>query len=228
MKYYEEILADIEDKVNRKEYDAALFKIKEELAMPYIPKEFEEKLILLKRDIQYAISDKQQNNEIPIDKVLHMLKGNDKSQLRAVELLENRNLRDFIVEIKDFLEKDPCPEAASLMIELLAQQEIKDEFIVIKNGLEYTFYGDSVIPVAQSEGFLSAISFLSEWVENDYPALYGMCRSLLIHKCYMALPINYEKEDGYSLAVEVIDELSDILEDDTSFIEIKNKIKEMN
>ena len=228
MKYYEEILEEIKKKMDNKEYEAALLQIKEELAMPYLPLDFEKTLNELKRDVQYQISEESSPKQISIDKILNMLKGNEKSQLRAVDLLADYNLRDYLPEIKDYLSKDPCEEASALLIELIAEQEIRDEFIMVRNGIEYTFSGDSVVPINESEGFLSALNFLQEWVENDYPVLFGMCRSLLIHKCYMELPLGYEKEEGYALATSVIDELADILEDDNSIQEIRKNIESLN
>ena len=51
------------------------------------------------------------------------------------------------------------------MIEGLAEQEISDEFTLIKNGVEYTFWSDDIIPVHKSEGFLKAQSYLKDWLE---------------------------------------------------------------
>ena len=100
--------------------------------MPYIPIDIEQKLKSYKRELNYRLSDVKEIKEDSLDSLLRKLKGKPKSQLAAASVLVTRNLRDCLVEIKDYLSKDPCPEAAALLIEGLAEQEISDEFTLIK------------------------------------------------------------------------------------------------
>ena len=44
MDYYTEILNDLEKLLEQKQYDDALFVIRSELRMPYVPPDFKEKL----------------------------------------------------------------------------------------------------------------------------------------------------------------------------------------
>ena len=41
--YYKECIEEIENMINTGDYESASIKVKEELSMPYIPKDFEEK-----------------------------------------------------------------------------------------------------------------------------------------------------------------------------------------
>ena len=167
--YYDEILTEIENLIKERKYGDANFLVQKELNMPYIPIDVEQKLKSFKRELNYHISDEKEIREDSLDALLRKLKGKPKSQLAAASVLVTRNLRECVVEIKDYLSKDPCPEAAALLIEGLTEQEISDEFTLIKNGVEYTFWSDDIIPVHKSEGFLKAQSYLKDWLENDHP-----------------------------------------------------------
>lgn len=199
--YYDEILMEIENLIKEGKYGDANFLVQKELNMPYIPIDVEQKLKSFKRELNYHLSDEKEIREDSLDSLLRKLKGKPKSQLAAVSILVTRNLRECLIEIKDYISKDPCPEAAALLIEGLAEQEISDEFTLIKNGVEYTFWSDDIIPIHKSAGFLKAQSYLKDWLENDHPDFYEMAKTLLIHEVYLFLPLSYDEDEAEDLAL---------------------------
>jgi hypothetical protein len=136
-----------------------------------------------------------------------MLRGKPESQLRAANLLCGRNLRLAVRELRDWLSKDPLPEAAALILEGLAEQEIAEEFSYAKDGVEYEFYGDALTPVAKSGGCRKALALLEKRYMKE-PSMLEMAKTLLAGMCYMALPISYEEEDGEMLAKAAAEQLS--------------------
>ena len=130
-----------------------------------------------------------------------------------------KNLRLCIDEIRYYLEKDPFPEAAALLVEAIAEQEINDDFTWIKNGVEFNFYGDSVTPVLKSEGFLQALQLLNDYV-SSYPSVLDVARKILIHEAMMNLPLSYEADEANILARTVIEQACDMLQDDETKQEI--------
>ena len=96
-----------------------------------------------------------------LDQLLH---GREKGQLAAAAKLTERNLRNCTAELQTYLSRDPLPEAASLIIDSLAEQEVNEEFVYRKNGVEYTFWADAVTPVSASTGFRKALRIM----ENHY------------------------------------------------------------
>ncbi len=203
MGYYDEILNEIRCAVADENYEEAAYLLKRELSMPYIPAEFETELKSLQKDVRFRQAEKEKHGELPTDALLRKLKGKPESQLNAVSILCDRNLRAITSELRDWLSKDPQPEAASLLIDALAEQEIPEEFTIVRGGIEYCFYADALTPVAKSGGFLEALRLIGTWLAKD-PSLAEMARSLLVQRCYNALPISYEAQEGPELAKECV------------------------
>lgn len=210
--YYDEVLEEIQDLMNENKNEEAMQMVKKELSMPYIPSDVEPQLMKLKRELDYRCSLDRQRTEVSSDALLEKLHGKEAEQLSAAAALSSRNLREFLPEIQNWLEDNPFPEAAALMIEAIAEQDIKDDFTLRTNDVEYDFYGDSVTPVAESEGFLEADKLLYDWLGMKHPDLYEMARTLLIHEVYMFLPLSYEKEEAVDLALDVCEQVCTLMD----------------
>ena len=226
-KYYEEMIAEVESLMNEKNYEEAFYMIKKELNMPYVPQDIEKQLLKYQRDIQYYMSDAHEQKEVSLNTLLNKLKGNDQSQLMAVSQLDRFNLRQCLYEIKDYLAKDPCPEARALLINTIAQQEIQEEFTVEKDGLEYSFYGDSVTPVEKSIGLLKAENYLNEWLANDSPDLYEMAKTVLVHQAYLYLPLSFEEEESLPIAKMALEEVSSLMDDGETYKRIMKQLNDL-
>lgn len=204
--YYDEILEEIQNLLHAKRYEEAKALIEKELSMPYIPCEVEEKLKQLFRDYRYESSEKKGIVQKDIDEFLDGLKGDAQQQLLSVQALSKLNLRQYIDEIQQYLMHNPFPEAAALLVESIGEQCIQEEFVWIKDGVEYTFYGDSVIPCAKSQGYLEARKYLKQWLDKNID-MYTMAHMILVHEVFMFLPLSYEAEDALSLAYDVVEEI---------------------
>lgn len=222
--YYTEMIEEIESLIRDEKYEEADVLLKRELQMPYVPLDVENMLRSLKKDVQYARSEKEQRRDISIDTVLQKLHGTPEEQLSAVENLCNRNLRDCLDEIQEYLEHEPNLEAASLLIDAIASQEVGDEFTYNKDGVEYTFWGDAVTPVGKCEGLKEALHYLYEWLGLKYPSIYEMAKKMLIHEVYVALPLTYEKEEGKVLAYEITENLLTMMGEEQLLLSIHNSM----
>lgn len=222
--YYTEMIEEIESLIRDEKYEEADVLLKRELQMPYVPLDVEDMLRSLKKDVQYARSEKEQRRDISIDTVLQKLHGTPEEQLSAVENLCNRNLRDCLDEIQEYLEHEPNLEAASLLIDAIASQEVGDEFTYNKDGVEYTFWGDAVTPVGKCEGLKEALHYLYEWLGLKYPSIYEMAKKMLIHEVYVALPLTYEKEEGKVLAYEITENLLTMMGEEQLLLSIHNSM----
>ena len=220
--YYEETLEEIEKLISEGHYEAAGLMIDKELSMPYVPEEFERKMQALKKETAWRLSDRRPSGERSIGSILAGLKKKPEDQLAAASALSGRNLREIRQELASYLAGDPYPEAASLVIEAIAEQEVPEEFTYVKDGLEYTFWGDSLTPVSESAGFLRADRILKDQLANDHPDYYEMCRTLLIHEVFMYLPLSYEEEEAEDLADGILKEVSTLMDDGELYREIKN------
>ncbi len=129
-----------------------------------------------------------------------------------------------MLRLKIIYPKVPCPEAAALLIEGLAEQEISDEFTLIKNGVEYTFWSDDIVPVHKSEGFLKAQSYLKDWLENNHPDFYEMARTLLIDEVYVFLPLSYDVDEAEDLALAMLKQVSDMMDEGEIYQKVSNQL----
>ena len=211
--YYDEILAEIREYIRSGRLADASAMTERELAMPYIPPETEQQLIRIRKELRYRMADRKELREESLDSLLgKLLYGDEKEQLHAAASLTERNMRSFLDEVRSYLEQEPLPEAASLLIEAAAQQRIQDELTYRKDGVTYEFYADSVTPVAESEGFRNALARLEDMLGNDHPDILKMCRTLLIREAYLCLPLSYEKDEGEMLAQSVLKEVSRMMD----------------
>jgi hypothetical protein len=192
--------------------------------MPYIPPEIETKLKKLKRDLQYQVSENSGTTEVSLDVILERLHGKPEQQLAAAAALSKRSLRECLPEIQAWLANDPFPQAGALVVEAIAEQEIGDEFVWNRGGMEYTFFGDGLTPVADSKGFLKAEKLLEDWLSNDNPDLYEMAKTLLVHEVYMFLPLSYDEEEGETLALDMVKQVSDMMDDGATYQQILQEL----
>ncbi len=223
--YYSEIIEEIRELIRQDHPADALFLIKKELAMPYIPQECEEILQLLKKDAVYRMAEKRTEKEETAGVLLRKLKGRPQEQLAAAEALSSKNLREVTAQIREYLAKDPFPEAAALVIDALAEQEVAEEFVMVRDGLEYTFWGDAVTPVHKSEGFLEALKLLEFLLEKE-PALLEMARSVLVHTAYMYLPLSYDKEEARMIALQAVRRVGEAMGDPEAADKAERKLAE--
>ena len=210
MGYYDEVIEEIRTALKHGDLEEAGYLLKKEFSMPYIPKDAEESLKELEKELNYRQSEKKEPTEVSLEKLLNMLRGKPQSQLRAADLLCERNLRAIAEEIRTWLSKDPLPEAAAIIMEGLAEQEVAEEFVYTKDGVEYTFFGDALTPVFRSEGFLDAWQRLQKHYMKE-PSMKELAKTILIGKCFMALPVSYEKEEGEMLSEKVRGELEEAM-----------------
>lgn len=224
--YYDEVLANIHALIKEGNYQKAMDLVRNELSMPYIPSDTEKELKQLKKDLMFQMSDKSGGTEQSLDRLLEMLQGKPEQQLAATASLSKRNLRDCIPEIQQYLLSDPFEEAGALIVEAIAEQQIGEEFVWMRKGVEYTFFGDGLTPVAESKGFLEAGKLLNEWLSNDHPDMYEMAKTLIVHDVYMFLPLSYEEEEGESLAFDVLEQVSNMMDDGDTYQLILDKLSE--
>ena len=204
MDYYTEILNDLEKLLADEQYDDALFMIRSELRMPYVPPDFREKLEEMEKRIPR--SDEHTLKVPDEDKIRELLKGDAESQMYAVYSLTNQNLRKHKVLIDDVFSSDVLPQAKDILIYALIEQEISEEFTLNKNGLEYRFVPRYCLLPEESDGYQDAVKQLKEIYLHE-PSLYQFAIDLLQEKCFSHLPLSYEAEESGQLVEAITGEL---------------------
>ena len=100
MNYYDEILDRINELIEKGDKDNAVRMIKNELDMPYVPRDLEEKLSELLRKLD---DEEHKRPYVSDEQIESFLFKDEQHQLLAVSALDKKNLRNEIPLCKRFL-----------------------------------------------------------------------------------------------------------------------------
>lgn len=222
--YYEECIVKIRETIQNGQLKEAEKLLEEELSMPYIPSNVETRMLELKRDLR-ALSNKESFTGILPHQIEDcLLSENPVIQLRAVQTLQDLNCRNYLDAIQSFFDTVPDAKTQALMIDILIEQQISDEFSIIHEGMQMTFLPRYQERPHETDGYLKAYNLLNEWFENENPALLAMCQQILIQECFLMLPLSYEEDEGLSLAVSIAEMVSQSLDEGVSFHKIDQQL----
>lgn len=224
MNYYDEILNKIYSLILEEEFDEAKSLVINELNVPYIPKDVEEKLnnyldeINLKTFKTKTISDEE------IEKFLFL---DENHQLLAVDELNKKNLRDYIDLCNIFLSSDGYKNAKVLLIDSLIRQEINEEITYNDEGLDYTFIPKYVLPLELADGFIKAKQIIEEeFLKNPSECKIGL--QLLYKEAMFRLPLNIELEEGDNVALDIIKYVYKAFNDEEGMIKYQDENQVLN
>lgn len=218
MSYYQEIIETIQEKIKDKEYLKALMLLNQELEMPYVPKIYLDQFEALKKEVESVVHI-EQHHEKDSEAILDGLFKSELLQLQAVNALSKRNLRDYLDLVQSYLKKQPFEEAAVFLIDALIEQNIDIPIEYLKNDLLYIFIPCDLKRPCESEGFLQADQYLQKWIQSENPSFYEMAKQVLVQQVYLALPLTYEKEEAFYLALSVFRHIA-LLMNDMSFYDM--------
>lgn len=204
MSYYDDLIKKIDSLIQEKNYQEASSLINKELSMPYVPRDIESMLSNKLKNIPISNETKSMQDE---DIVLY-LKGDETKQLRAIEELNRRNLRDYIDICNEYLKSDSYINAKVLLIESLLRQEISEEITMSQDGVEYTFIPKYIVPPEMSDGYVEAVNILNNKFMKE-PSKFELAKQLIYKDCLLALPLSYNKDEGTLLAEKAFEFIED-------------------
>ena len=205
--YYDECLEKINILLNEGNKKDALHIIEEELSMIYIPKDFEEKLIELKKDLIESKPNKFVSDE---DIEAYLLKD-EYFQLLALKELEKRNIRQYMDLVQDIFENVESNLVKISLLEICINQQITDEIKFIKDGLEIYLIPAACNLPEDSEGYEACVDYLKEWLENEDPSLYKLCQQAALKESYLRMPFEVEVEEAEAMAYAIVMYVSELM-----------------
>lgn len=191
-------MPQIEALIKDEKYDKMFSLIEKELSLPYVPSNIETKLkdllkLIPKDDFVRSLSDEE---------IIKYLNLDETKQLRAVEELNNKNLRDYLDVCNGYLKGNGYINAKVLLIDSLIKQDINEEISMSNNGVDYNFIPKYVMSPECSIGFVKASEILGEKYMKE-PSKLELAKQLLYKECLLALPINYEEDEADQLANKI-------------------------
>lgn len=201
--YYDDILKKLEDLKQKEAFAECLEILEEELSMPYIPREYEEQLIVLYNECRSVVKSKQSLKSYDEEDIEALLKGSLDEQFLAIEQLKRSNIRNHLTEIQEYFNGSAHYLVRSFLMEALMEQNITEELTCYVDGLEITFTPCYIEPPMESDGVVQAIAYLREWFENENPTFTMMCVESLVKEAYLKLPFNIEEDEALQLAASI-------------------------
>lgn len=184
------------------EFEEAINIVVQELSMPYIPYEYErlfneayDQLLLEKQEANiYKNQFVQIFSEDELEQVLLKNSGED-ALFMAIDQLAKMNIRYLLPSVRIFLQKNEASNLAkSLLIGILIEQEVDEELVVVKNGIEIDFNPVYLQSIENSELAIEVTQLLSSHVEDDNPSLFQLCLDFLAMYLYDIFPTFYDED----------------------------------
>ncbi len=199
MNYYDDILNKINELIKNNDINKALSIVEEELRAPYLPKDFNEKLLSIYDNFH------KNNTFIMNDEMIEdFLYSTNEKQLIAVDQLNKKNLREYIDLCNEYLTSKGFINAKVLLVDSLIRQEIGEEIKMDKDGLLFEFIPKYQLPIEESDGYLSGKKYLNDYYLKE-PSKAKIALDLLYKEMIMNLPINMNEEEGIEIAIKIID-----------------------
>lgn len=184
MNYYDELIANIESLLNQSKYIEAKSIIENELNLPYIPREIEEKLnkyLSIVKDATYSLKS------LTDEDIFNYLNSDETKQLIAVDELSRKNLRDYIDVVDDYLKGNGFVNAKALLIDSLIRQEINFNFKYVNDCLFIDFNPYKLKKIEETDGFILAMNQIQDfYMKNPSKSKMGM--ELLYKEALLSLP----------------------------------------
>lgn len=222
--YYQQVLDQIRHAMDQKKIDKAQALLEQELHMPYIPSDVEEQFNQLKKELQYRMAEqKKTSTKVDDEELLEMLHGDPHQQVQAAFLLSSLNLRQYQQELDDYLQGQPDPHAAGLLIDAIIEQQIDREWIYRHPQFEYTFYVDGLVPVEKSHAYAYGEKLLQDYVEIHNASIYQYAHSLYISKLYLTLPLTLTHDEVLVEIEQIVQEVCQMIGDEAFFQQFLNE-----
>lgn len=221
--YYDECLNKANECIGQNRLEEALRILQNELSMPYIPPDYQRRLQQAYEECLFKIKEAKRPVAMSIEEIEAALKADGASQLAAVNALNKMNLREHLDLVCDYLKHDHSLTAAALLMESLISQQITEEITVHSDENEIVFIPRYAELPYESDGFLKAQQFLTDWFSNDDPGFYKMCEQLLIQEAYLNLPIALEEDEALILALSIVRYVFSCMHNESGFVEFMEK-----
>ncbi|BDV02782.1 MAG: hypothetical protein HCTKY_0760 [Candidatus Hepatoplasma crinochetorum] len=181
--YYKEIISNIENFINKKEYVKASKIIEEELKMPYIPFDVEKKINLLKNNIDFFLIKKNLQKDISFNLYIKNLFSNKYNFFEKIEIIESLDyfdLKSEILVIKNILLNQKLNDLLKFkLLLILKKQEINIIInILLNSGKKESFDLKRIINFYESKEFAKDSIEIENYLFKD-PMLKNLSFSIL-------------------------------------------------
>ncbi|MDQ7983085.1 MAG: DUF3196 family protein [Spiroplasma sp.] len=185
--YYQTIIVKINHLITEKNFSQAFALVKEELAVAYIPQEFQEQLQKLHDEIIFNLKEQQAtlnttNNFWTLAKITEVLNDlvNQEQHATACYFLQNYNVRLILPVITNYLLNPNITNInKTRLLLLLKNQNIDQEFQVTKLPCNFVINPIKLTAWYDLKVYQQINQLLEQVVYVDNPGLFQICFYLL-------------------------------------------------
>ena len=154
-KFYDIMIVYLNALINIGQKEKALKLVKEELSMPYIPMNFEDKFLEIYKEIAYIEKEGKEFNlsREKIEEILCVEEDKNLIILAIVDLCK-LNIRDFFGCIREFFKRDVKTVYKVMLIDAMRGQGVNNEFVLMNRGKEYKVVPTFCENVLESKAYI--------------------------------------------------------------------------
>ena len=205
--YYQKIILEIRDDLNRGDVDLAQDKLAEELRMPYIPQTYLDELTKINRDIRSMKKESNRPTRIEdLEELIKML-DTEAGQFAAVASLGALNLRKYDDVLKKAFAIIQDRALLSVLTELCARQQLQTEYSFTEDHITYTFIPAALELPEESEGVDACLKQADEWLENDNPSMLMLAKESILRLALLRLPQGIDVDETVPLTLAIVKNL---------------------
>lgn len=200
-KFYDIMIIYLHSLINIDEKEKALKLVKEELSMPYIPMNYEDKFIEIYKEIAYIEKEGKEYNlsREKIEEILCLEEDKNLIILAIVELCK-LNIRDFYDCINEFFKRDVKNIYKVMLIDALRGQGVDKQFIINNHNQEYKVIPTYSENVLESKDYIYIRKLLEDKIGNKEVSICSMALENLMLYLSDIYPSCLEEEDYSCLA----------------------------
>lgn len=203
--YYQEQLKQIETWISQQAYQKAYDALHEELSMPYVPKAYQDRFESLFRELKQTLQQNQPVTQVIYtqEELMAMFQGDIELQLKALNYLDQQNLRTYHELIQRVFDQVSDPLIQNLLIVLTIQQQLTHEFVIEREGINYRFIPASLVSPLDCEAIQMCKQSIHDYLEKE-PSLIRMAHERLDYYALEHLPLSYDESEVERLMHQVM------------------------
>ena len=166
-KFYDIMIIYLNSLINIGEKEKALKLVKEELSMPYIPMNFEDKFLEIYKEVAYIEKEGAEYNlsREKIEEILCVEEDKNLIILAIVELCK-LNIRDFYYCISEFFKRNIKNVYKVMLIDAMRGQGVNEEFLLVHDKKEYKVIPMCCENVLESKDYIHIKEILEDKIGN--------------------------------------------------------------
>lgn len=200
-KFYDIMIIYLNSLINIGEKEKALKLVKEELSMPYIPMNFEDKFLEIYKEIAYIEKEGKEFNlsREKIEEILCLEEDKNMIILAIVDLCK-LNIRDFFNCISEFFKRDVKNVFKVMLVDAMRGQGVTNEFVLTNKGQDYKIIPMYCENVLESKDYIYIRKIIEDRLGSKE---INICSSVLENlMLYLSdiYPKNVEESDYEAIA----------------------------